>query len=451
MRVLRGPAPDGRAGRVAALAAAFLVAAGCSAGATGSPPQTGASATTPAATISAASTAAGTLASPSAQPVEEQEVCGEPDTRGVVLVVDPELRAGIAERLARFEADLCAAGYFVFERRSDFASPPDLRAYLAELWARTAKKLEGALFIGDYPFAYQWVFLKSTNPKIPDVKEEVVTTQYYEDLDGSFSRSATLKYPKHEYSFDVHDGNVGWEIWVAVLPRFGGGAVASSVAAINRYLDRNHAFRAGDLTLPKSILIISELNPASTKTNYTSIRRALLTGEYAWTPLSAAHDARLFIDSQDPPMSVDQGYEALTEGVADITVLAAHGTWAASGKLDIDWLNAHDVKTLVLWSDACATAAPDRPDNFMDTAIYSPTSLVLVAKGAANDASGMGTNKNGYYGHNIATAIAGGGDLGEAVLAHVGVPLIWPWSDAREYLLATPVLLGDPTIRLRSG
>jgi hypothetical protein len=437
-------------GSLAVLAAAALTAS-CTESSATEPPRTS---STPGLSASVAPTSAASGDSPTpsptpSQPPAEQAVCDAPNKPGVVLVVDPELRAGIAERLERFEQDLCAAGYFVFERRSNFATPPELRAYLADLRTRTAKRLQGAYLIGHYPFAYQWVFLKSANPKIPDVKEEVITSQYYEDVDGTFSRSASYMHPKHEYSWDVHSGNVDWELWVAVLPRFGRDQVGSSVEAINRYFDRNHAFRTGQLTLPRAFMYISELNAAATKTAYGTIKDAFTTGQYAWTPLSAQKSARIYFDSTDPPLSVDQGYDDLTQGVADITILGAHGTWLASGKLTIDWLSAHDVKTFVLWSDACATAVPDRLDHFMDVALYSPTSTLLLAKGAASDASGLGTNKNGFYGHNIAAAIAAGKTVGDGLLAHVNVPLVSPWSDAREFLLAVPILLGDPTIRLR--
>ena len=48
----------------------------------------------------------------------------------------------------------------------------------------------------------------------------------------------------------------------------------------------------------------------------------------------------------------------------------------------------------------------DHADNFLTSTLYSPTSDVLIAKGTTNDSGGMGNNSNGFFGHNIATALA---------------------------------------------
>ena len=42
-----------------------------------------------------------------------------------------------------------------------------------------------------------------------------------------------------------------------------------------------------------------------------------------------------------------------------------------------------------------------------------------------------------------------GEGVGEAILDHVNVPLIPPWSDSREFHFGTAILLGDPTLELR--
>lgn len=60
----------------------------------------------------------------------------------------------------------------------------------------------------------------------------------------------------------------------------------------------------------------------------------------------------------------------------------------------------------------------------------------------------MGSNEDGFFGHNIAVAMSEGKSLGEAVNDHVNVPLVWPWSDSREFHFGTVVLLGDPTLRI---
>ena len=107
------------------------------------------------------------------------------------------------------------------------------------------------------------------------------------------------------------------------------------------------------------------------------------------------------------------------------------------------------MQTIFFWSNGCATGNLDVPDNFLVSMLYSPTSSVLVAKGTTNNSGGMGNNQNGFFGRNVATAMAEGKGMGDGLLYHVNTPLIYPWSDAREFHFGTPVLLGDPTLTLR--
>ena len=381
----------------------------------------------------------------------ETSVCGGTNARVAAVLVAPAIRAGIGGRLARFESDLCADGYRVVERSVALATPPEVRAYLADLWSRTGHALTGAFLVGDIPHAYQLVTLTSSNPAIPSTTEETISYQYYTDLDGVFSSSAGYTSPGgHAWSFDGHTGAVDWELWVGVLPVYLG-STAETVSALNRYFDRNHAFRTGALVLPRGFLWIDELLSAKTQAEYDTVMAAHRSGQYAWTPLSSAPDARIYFDSVAPPLSVDQGYADLSAGSADIAVLDAHGNWRINGHIDSTWVTSHPVRSFLLWSDACAVGNLDHPDNFLAAALYSPTSTVLIAKGTTNNSGGMGTNQDGFYGHNVAAAIVAGGSVGEAVVGHVNVPLAWPWSTDREFFTATPVLLGDPTMRLRGA
>jgi len=81
--------------------------------------------------------------------------------------------------------------------------------------------------------------------------------------------------------------------------------------------------------------------------------------------------------------------------------------------------------------------------------LYSPTSSVLVARGSTNNSGGMGNNANGFFGHNIATALSQGFSYGEAILSHVNVPLVSPYNLSREFQLSPNIVLGDPTLKAR--
>jgi hypothetical protein len=370
--------------------------------------------------------------------------CGN---HSVAIVVEPALVASVRIGLNQFENDLCASGFNTVEHSSGFANPPSLRAYLGELYGQQGPNLAGAILIGDIPHAYQWVTSYSSNPSIPSTSEEAISFQYYADLNGTFAKSAAYASPGgHEYSYDLHSGDVGWEIWVGVLPRYKGN-LQQTTAAINRYFAKNHAYRSRQLQRPSVFLQINEHFHATTLTEHDELMAFMRSGPYSWTPYSNAAGARLYFDSPPGGLSVQQGYTDMQDGVADFTVTDTHGYWGASGQLTIATVETMPVKTLFFWSNGCAVGDLDHTDNFLASVLYSPTSDVLVAKGTTNDSGGMGNNSNGFFGHNIASALASGAVFGDAVRSHVNVPLIWPWSLSREFHFGTVVILGDPTLR----
>ena len=400
------------------------------------------------AVLQVSSTATIPLTTPTATPLPSYEriVCGEQQTV-VALLVDPRLLGGIRAGLDSFEADLCAGGYGVVERTLDQPAPPDVRAYLADLFARTAQKLEGAIFIGRTPYAYQSVAFMSGDPGATPRPQEVISFQYYSDLDGEFSASPEYRSPGgHEYSFDVHAGDTDWEIWTAVLPLYRDDET-QTVAAVNRYFEKNRRHRSGQSGIPEGFLMITEHYVAKTAAEQANFLNVLRTGQYAWTPLSTAPNASFYFDG--PTVSVEAGYAAMSDGAADLTVVEAHGDYTMSGRISREWVRDHPVRTLVFWTGACSVGNLDYPENFLTEIVYNPTSEVLVGYGSTNDSGGVGTNREGFYGHNIAVRVAAGKNLGQAFLGHVNVPLIPPWDASREYHFALSVFIGDPTLRLR--
>jgi hypothetical protein len=194
---------------------------------------------------------------------------------------------------------------------------------------------------------------------------------------------------------------------------------------------------------------ITEHHSAATSAEHDQLLASLMTGEYSWTPFSEAPDALFYFNSTSSGLTAAQGYADMSAGVADFVVADAHGYYGGHGQIDVAWVEANPVNTTFFWSNGCAVGNLDYADNFLASVLYSPTSAVLVAKGTTNNSGGMGTNENGFFGHNIATAMSQGQSLGQAVLGHVNVPLRWPWSDSRELHYGTNVILGDPTLGLR--
>jgi hypothetical protein len=157
----------------------------------------------------------------------------------VLLVVEPALAAAVRTPLTAFEQDLCRDGYAASETVHAFSSPVELRAFLADAHTETAGRLDGALIVGDHPHAHQWVTSPSS-PTIPATSGEALSYQYFEDLDGRFGTSSGYRSPGgRSCSYDVHEGDVDWEIWVGVLPRYEGDP-ARTAQALDRYFAKNH-------------------------------------------------------------------------------------------------------------------------------------------------------------------------------------------------------------------
>ena len=378
-------------------------------------------------------------------------VC-DPGGPQVTLLVQPALLYGIAPALDQFEADLCSEGYSVLETSTLFFSPTEIRDYLSSIYVGLGQRLDGVILIGDQPHAYQWIVMEFSNPDIPTLTEEVISFQFYSDLDGTFAASPGYASPGGFVdSFDIHEGELDWEIWVGVLPSYKGDLYLT-MDALNRYFAKNHAYRAGEYTTPRAFLQIDELSIATTADDHDFFTAAHIDGDYAWTPFSDSPGAQIYFDSASAGLTVAQGYLALTENVADFTVADAHGWAGASGQANIAWVESNPVNTVFFWSNGCAVGNLDVADNFISAILYSPTSAVLVAKGTTNDSGGMGRTEAGFFAHNIATAMSYGSSLGDAVLAHVNdAPLMYPWDQDREFHYGTPILAGDPTLKLRAG
>jgi len=385
----------------------------------------------------------------SSTPLEVHDIVKCPGKqKAVSLLIDGRLTNSIRSNLDIFENDLCNDGYTVFEKSGSFSSPVEVRGYLTNLY-RQNSVLEGAILIGNMPHAYQWVTLHSTNPAYPDTSEKTISFQYYSDLDGVFSTSPGFSIEGQDttYVFNTHQGEINSEIWIRVLPMYRGEATAT-IEALKDYFVKNHNYRTRASILPHKVLEVDELLTANNRAQHEEILGGLINGSYSWTPWSNSTNYYPYFNSVTG-LSVDAGYSALANGAADIALLHSHGTAYAHGRLDAGWIETNSIKTFFFWSDSCATGNLDVTRNFLSEVIYNKKSKVVVARGTTNDSGGMGNNRNGFFGHNIATAMQNGMNFGKALLYHTNVPFVWPWSESREYHIATSVVLGDPTLKLQ--
>ncbi|HYO73968.1 MAG TPA: hypothetical protein VEU33_48655 [Archangium sp.] len=94
------------------------------------------------------------------------------------------------------------------EPRRSFASPVEWREHLRARRSALGSRLDGVILVGQAPRAYQDVTAESTNPSIPSLSEEVISYQFYAELDGSFTASpGYLSLEGRTYSYDQHGGN----------------------------------------------------------------------------------------------------------------------------------------------------------------------------------------------------------------------------------------------------
>ncbi len=145
----------------------------------------------------------------------------------VNVVVHAELYPFITAELARYQADLVAAGYAVQVDTTRGTSHEALRSHLAGV-----SNIVGAVLVGDLPLA--WYEMSG---------EEFPCDLYLMDLDGIWHDN------DGDGLYDDHSGSMAADIWVGRLdarPL----TWDDEVRLMKHYFDKNHAYRTGSLSLP---------------------------------------------------------------------------------------------------------------------------------------------------------------------------------------------------------
>jgi hypothetical protein len=136
------------------------------------------------------------------------------------------------------------------------------------------------------PRAYQWVTSRSSNPSFPATSDEVISYQYYSDLDGVFDSSPTYRFPwRPQLVLRSAHGEVNWEIWTSVLPLYRD-SVGLTIQALNRYFAKNLAYRTTPRTIPRAFLQVSEHWDAKTLAEQETFMAQMRDGQFSWTPFS---------------------------------------------------------------------------------------------------------------------------------------------------------------------
>ena len=90
--------------------------------------------------------------------------------------------------------------------------------------------------------------------------------------------------------------------------------------------------------------------------------------------------------------------------------------------------------------------------NYLAELLYNPSSMVVAAQGQTNPSPPLQSNAEGGFGHNVASALDAGKNVGQSFLTYVNAlqlapvdPVIW------EYLYAPRIIMGDPTLTRLKG
>jgi len=366
--------------------------------------------------------------------------------KSVVLIIDPVIYNSISAAIGQFTIDLTADGYNVILNTNSYSSPESLRQYLQNLYSTTNPKLSGAYLIGNIPLARQRYQVTFTNPNIPTQYYMGVTTQFYSDLDGQFTKSDP-SYPTH---YTSHTGDVYSEIWISLIPQYKNDNILT-IQKINKYFEKNHKFRTGELLVYTGYLEINEHYNASTLGDYNGFITGMTTGQYAWIPFTTWGNTGSYIwnsvGKPDVTYAIDNELGSINYGFC---THAAHGIPTANGSINTDWVLSHKLGMIFLFLDGCNVGDLDYPDNITSATLYSDYSNVLAVKGATTESGGLGTNQTGYYGKNIATSMMNNKSFGEAFIEHNRTPLISPWSSNFDQHYMPTIFLGDLSLSIKN-
>lgn len=363
--------------------------------------------------------------------------------KSIVIIVDPNISNGIKDDLGIFISDLQNENYNTILKSSSFRSPEEVRDYLKELYKTTSPTLKGLILIGKIPLARQYFRMIYGNPSISPTDHTGVSTQFFSDLDGNFYKK-NIAFPD---SYSDHDGDIKSEIWVSILPYYKN--VSTTVTKITQYLTKNHKYRTGNQNTEEGFLWVCEHYNATNENDFNFYINSMKMGVYSWFPFTNWGNVGLYIFNNIGKNGVEYAYaNELQSDKYRFAVLDAHGDPSTNGQLTVTKVRSMNINPGFIFLGGCSTGNLDIEENIATEVVYSNLSNALITMGGSTSVGGLGTNGNGFYGKNIATAMLNGKCLGEAYLYHNNTPLISPWSESFELYNAFNIFIGDLSLTL---
>lgn len=163
------------------------------------------------------------------------------------IYVEPELKCAVKDSLETYVDDLAREGYSATVIPFD-GSAAELREQLECRWSQCG--LEGALFVGDLPYAD---FTSKDDFSEGGAMEVTYPHDlYFMDLDGT--------YDLRDAGPDAHTGDVAPEIYVSRITAstLTGLTGLSEEELVNGYFDKLHAFRTGETDLEEKGAVFAD-------------------------------------------------------------------------------------------------------------------------------------------------------------------------------------------------
>lgn len=401
------------------------------------------------------------------------------ESNRIAVVVNKYLKQEIDDNLSIYLQDLRDEGYEPVLKEWDLENnpaPKALKVYLKGLYLGEGS-LQGAVFIGDLPIP-----IMEANPILKEgiggdtslirISDGYIAERYYMDLVGKEwienAKNYTFEEPDYEsywesflktveyYTPEALKQMIGQEglypmpeIWTSRI-------VTSTLTAlfkksegelVNAYLEKNHAYRTGQVVFQKQTLLYSlpqvmKFDRAFSENRFIEPRRILSKNYELKEPIPA-------------PATIDEFFKLLSAGSYEVLFWGRHGLKTyinlGSGDLRSSILASTpvNVRTAFVFPASCWIGHYVEPSYFAGSYLFNERYYVI----------GMPTATLPSYGGQEVSAMSNfveGGNLGLAFKKAIEIPdisLAYPDIKHLSSKIASSnsrFILGDGTLRLQS-
>lgn len=194
------------------------------------------------------------------------------DNRGkIILLVDSTYSSSLANELARLQQDLVGDGWQVLRHDvARSATPPQVKSIIQSDYNSDPQNVQGLFVFGHVAVPYSGDYNADDHP---DHTGAWVADPYYGDMDGSWTDTSVwdtdaTRVANHNYPGDGKfdqtfiPGTVRLQIGRVDLSNLPAFSPLTDVDLHRAYLNKDHAFRTGALTLQKRAVLFDDFGEA---------------------------------------------------------------------------------------------------------------------------------------------------------------------------------------------